>query len=245
MENNRYIESAYDVQDPQFETPLRPEKLQDFIGQESIKARLSVVIEAAKKRKEALGHLLFWGPCGLGKTTLSHLISKEMQSNLIITSGPTLEKAGDLAGLLTSLKKSDVLFIDEIHRLHKTIEEYLYAAMESFRLDIIIDSGPSARSVQVSLNPFTLIGATTRFGSISAPMRSRFSSIFRLDHYPQKDLESIVLRSGKLLGLKMHKQTTQYIAKRARGTPRIANNLLKWVRDYAQTQAQRLCIESH
>ena len=239
MNNNEHFESTFQAQDPVFELSLRPQKLSEFVGQGSIIERLSVIIEAAKKRKGVLGHLLFSGPPGLGKTTLSHLISKEMQTNCIVTSGPALEKAGDLAGILTNLKKGDVLFIDEIHRLNKAIEEYLYSAMENFSLDLVIDQGTNARSVQVSLNPFTLIGATTRSGMISAPMRSRFANLFRLDHYPQDELEKILQRSASLLQLDLEKKGAQTIAMRSRGSPRIANNLLKWVRDYSQIKSKQ------
>jgi len=248
--NNPLIESAYQKEDTLFELPLRPKTLNDFVGQSAIQDRLKVMIKAANQRNDALSHLLFSGPPGLGKTTLSHILAKEMHSNLVITSGPALEKPSDLAGLLTNLQKNDILFIDEIHRLNKTIEEYLYSAMESYTLDIIIDQGPSARSVQIKLNPFTLIGATTRSGTLSSPMRSRFGSIFRLDHYPVKDLEMIISRSAKLLHLDLDQKSAKEIAKRARGTPRIANNLLKWVRDYVQAHTKKglvsesLCIKA-
>jgi Holliday junction DNA helicase RuvB len=244
MKNNPYFESTFQAQDPHFELSLRPTKLQEFVGQRLIIDRLQVVIEAANQRKGVLGHLLFSGPPGLGKTTLCHLISKEMQTNLVAVSGPALEKAGDLAGILTNLQKGDIFFIDEIHRLNKIVEEYLYSAMENFTLDLIIDQGANARSVQVTLNPFTMIGATTRSGMLSAPMRSRFSNLFRLDHYPQDELELILMRSSKLLNLNLEKKACEHIAMRSRGSPRIANNLLKWVRDYSQIKSKQPTIDA-
>ena len=196
-----YIESSWTKPDETYEVPLRPSSLRDFLGQESIKERLDVIIQAAKQRQEPLGHCLLYGPPGLGKTTLANIIAKSMGTNLVVTSGPVIEKAGDLAGLLTNLKEGDILFIDEIHRLSRVIEEYLYPAMEDFALDLLIDSGPSARSVQVKLNRFTLIGATTRMGLLTAPMRSRFSFTCRLDYYDSKTLKEIILRSSKILGV--------------------------------------------
>lgn len=234
-----FIESALKEPDAVFEANLRPQGLQEFFGQKKLQNQLSILIGAAKKRKEPLGHLLFFGPPGLGKTTLASLVAKTMGTNLVCSSGPILEKATDLAGLLTNLSKGDVLFIDEIHRLNKVIEEYLYPAMEDFKLDLLIDSGPSARSVQVKLNQFTLIGATTKSGFISAPMRSRFAFSARLDYYPHEILQQIVLRSSKILKTNMTADAALAIAKRSRGTPRIANNLLRWVRDYAQIKNQK------
>lgn len=234
-----YLESSWAKPDTPFETPLRPQTLSDFVGQESVRERLEVFIAAAKSRQEALGHCLFSGPPGLGKTTLAHIIAKSMGTQLTITSGPALEKAGDLAGLLTNLKAGDVLFIDEIHRLSKVAEEYLYPAMEDFALDLLIDSGPNARSVQVKLNPFTLIGATTRSGLLSAPMRSRFLISLRLDYYDPNTLSQILKRSSALLQITLTEEAALEIAKRSRGTPRIANNLLRWVRDCAQIQKQK------
>lgn len=233
-----YVESSWAKPDVPFETPLRPQALSEFLGQSSVKERLEVFVQAAKSRQEALGHCLFSGPPGLGKTTLAHIIAKSMGTQLTVTSGPAIEKAGDLAGLLTNLKKGDVLFIDEIHRLSKVAEEYLYPAMEDFSLDLLIDSGPNARSVQVKLNPFTLIGATTRSGLLSAPIRSRFLISLRLDYYDAETLSQIVDRSSKLLQISLTKQAALEIAKRSRGTPRVANNLLRWVRDCAQIQKQ-------
>jgi Holliday junction DNA helicase RuvB len=235
-----YIESSWSKPDTPFEVPLRPQTLGDFIGQESVLRRLDVFISAAKERDEALGHALLSGPPGLGKTTLAHIMAKTMGTSLVITSGPAIEKPGDLAGLLTNLKKGDVLFIDEIHRLSKTAEEYLYSAMEDFKLDLMIDAGANARSVQVNLNPFTLVGATTRAGLLSAPMRSRFQIALRLDYYVPADLQKIVARTAKLLKLDLEEDAAFAIAERARGTPRIANNLLRWVRDVMQTQKRKL-----
>lgn len=234
---DEYIESSFTKEDETFEIPLRPNSIDTFIGQDKIRERLNVLIGAAKKRDEAVGHLLFFGPSGLGKTTLSFIISKTMQTNLVTTSGPILEKPGDLAGILTNLKKKDVLFIDEIHRLPKETEEYLYSAMEDFTLDLLIDSGPNSRSVQVRLEPFTLVGATTRFGLLTPPLRSRFLSQLRLDFYPPHHLQTIITRSAKLLNVDLDEIAALEIAKRSRGTPRIANNLLRWVRDFAEMKS--------
>lgn len=231
---DHYIESSWSKQDANFEMPLRPDSIDSFIGQDAVRERLNVHIGAAKQRNEPLGHLLFFGPPGLGKTTLSYIIAKAMGTNLSSTSGPILERPGDLAGVLTNLKKGDVLFIDEIHRLPRQTEEYLYSAMEDFTLDLLIDSGPNARSVQVTLEPFTLVGATTRSGFLSSPLRSRFASQFRLDFYPPEVLKTIILRSSRLLAMNLEECAALEVAKRARGTPRIANNLLRWVRDFAQ-----------
>lgn len=233
--SNSFIESSWTKPDTPFETPLRPQTLSEFVGQEAICQRLEIFITAAKERSEALGHCLFSGPPGLGKTTLAHIIAKAMGTQLTVTSGPAIEKPGDLAGLLTNLKQGDVLFIDEIHALSKTAEEYLYSAMEDFALDLMIDSGPNARSVSVKLSPFTLVGATTRVGLLSAPMRSRFLISLRLDYYEPPTLQKIIQRSAGLLYLTPSEDATLEIAKRSRGTPRIANNLLRWVRDFAQT----------
>lgn len=234
-----FIESSWAKPDGPFENPLRPQQLSEFIGQEAVRARLEIFMEAARSRKEALGHCLFSGPPGLGKTTLAHIIAKAMGTQLSVTSGPSIEKPGDLAGILTNLKVGDVLFIDEIHRMPRAAEEYLYSAMEDFSLDLMIDTGPNARTVQVKLNPFTLVGATTRSGLLTAPMRSRFLISLRLDYYDPPTLRQIVDRSGKLLGVNLTQDASLEIAKRARGTPRIANNLLRWVRDFAQTQKQK------
>tara|TARA_Y100000588_G_scaffold60851_1_gene60012 strand:- start:225 stop:1253 length:1029 start_codon:yes stop_codon:yes gene_type:complete len=220
--------------DKEFENILRPKSFKDFYGQEQIIKNIKVFVKAAKKRSEPLDHVLLHGPPGLGKTTLSHIISNELSTNLKVTSGPVLEKAGDLAGLLTNLEEGDVLFIDEIHRLNKVIEEYLYSAMEDFKIDLMIDSGPSARSVQIKLNPFTLIGATTRSGLLSAPLRSRFSINFRLEYYDKIVLEKIVNRSSKILNIPIDINASNEIACRSRGTPRILNNLLRRIRDFAE-----------
>ena len=224
--------------DKEFENILRPKSFLDFMGQEQTIKNIKVFVKAAKQRSEPLDHVILHGPPGLGKTTLSHIIANELSSNLKITSGPVLEKAGDLAGLLTNLEEGDVLFIDEIHRLNKVIEEYLYSAMEDFKIDLMIDSGPSARSVQIKLNPFTLIGATTRSGLLSAPLRSRFSINFRMEYYEKNILENIVNRSAKILKIPIEPQAAKEIAKRSRGTPRILNNLLRRVRDFAQVEGK-------
>ncbi len=216
---------------------LRPVDFSDFTGQAKIKERIEVLIQAARSRGEPLDHLLFCGPPGLGKTTLANIIAQAMGSAIKTTSGPVIEKAGDLAGLLTTLERGDVLFIDEIHRLNKTIEEYLYPAMEDYRLDIIIDQGPNARSVRINLPKFTLIGATTRSGMLSAPLRSRFGMVNRLDYYSAEDLATIVSRSARILNADILPAGALEIARRSRGTPRIANNLLRWVRDFASVKA--------
>lgn len=222
--------------DAALEMTLRPSLFSDFTGQAKVKERLEIAVQAAKQRGEALDHILLSGPPGLGKTTLANIIAKAMGTNLKSTSGPTIEKAGDLAGLLTNLEEGDVLFIDEIHRLQKTIEEYLYPAMEDFKLDIIIDQGPNARSVRLNLPRFTLIGATTRSGLLTAPLLTRFPVRERVDYYKAEQLEKIVTRSANLLGIHIEEKGSQEIAHRSRGTPRIANNLLRRVRDYAQVR---------
>ncbi|NRA89898.1 MAG: Holliday junction branch migration DNA helicase RuvB [Simkaniaceae bacterium] len=229
-----FVQSSWTKRDQKLELKLRPESLSEFVGQPSVIEKLEVFVGAAKKRGEALGHSLFYGPPGLGKTTLAHIVAKEMDADIIVTSGPSIEKPADLAGILTNLKEGDILFIDEIHRLSRSVEEYLYPAMEDFTLDLMLDSGPQARSVQVKLNPFTLIGATTRMGSLSAPIRSRFGFTCRLDYYPSELVANILSRSSLILSVDINNESIFEIAKRARGTPRIANNLLKWVRDYAQ-----------
>ena len=239
MTKESYIESTWTKPDEGFELPLRPQNLSDFMGQENICERLEVLISAAKQRNDPIPHCLFSGPPGLGKTTLANIIAKTMGTKLVITSGPILEKAGDLAGILTNLQEGDVLFIDEIHRLNRVIEEYLYPAMEDFVLDLLIDSGPSARSVQVKLNRFTLIGATTRSGLLTGPMRSRFPFTCRLDYYAPDVLLQIIQRSSKILQLALDKDGAYEIALRSRGTPRIANNLLRWVRDYTQIKTAK------
>lgn len=215
---------------------LRPQALDDFSGQDKLVGNLRVFIQAARMRKESLDHVLLHGPPGLGKTTLSHIISHELGSNLKMSSGPVLEKPGDLAGLLTNLEEGDVLFIDEIHRMNTVVEEYLYSAMEDYRIDIMIDSGPNARSIQIALAPFTLIGATTRMGLLSAPLRARFGITCHLDYYDIPTLSGIIRRSAGLLGIGVEEEGVLEIARRSRGTPRIANALLRRVRDFAMVQ---------
>jgi Holliday junction DNA helicase RuvB len=216
------------------EKALRPQALEQFSGQPQIVENLYIFIKAAALRGESLDHVLLHGPPGLGKTTLSYIIANELGVDMKITSGPVLEKPGDLAGLLTNLQERDVLFIDEIHRLNTTVEEYLYSAMEDFRIDIMLDTGPSARSIQINLNPFTLVGATTRSGLLTAPMRSRFGITFRLEYYNTDVLSRIICRSAAILGTKIDSEGAMEIARRSRGTPRIANALLRRVRDFAQ-----------
>jgi Holliday junction DNA helicase RuvB len=235
-----FIESSWAQPDKTFEVPLRPQTLLEFEGQESVRKRLEVFIHAAKTRGEALGHCLLSGPPGLGKTTLAHIIAKAMGTQLYLTSGPAIEKAGDLAGILTNLKKGDVLFIDEIHRLSTVAEEYLYPALEDFRLDLLIDSGANARSVQINLQPFTLVGATTRSGLLSSPLRSRFHIHTRFDYYDAITLGKILQRSSHILHVCLPPDAALEIAKRSRGTPRIANNLLRWVRDFAEVKKMRI-----
>ena len=222
-----------DEQEERLENSLRPKVLDDYIGQEKVKENMKVYIEAAKKRGEPLDHCLFYGPPGLGKTTLSTIISNEMNSNIKITSGPAITKAGDLAALLTNLSEFDILFIDEIHRLNKSVEEILYPALEDFSLDIIIGKGPSARSIRLDLPRFTLIGATTKVGSLTSPLRDRFGIIHKLELYSPEELRQIVKRSAGILGVSIDDESALEIARRSRGTPRIANRLLKRVRDYA------------
>lgn len=228
--------STLNKPDAALELTLRPSLFSDFTGQPKVKERLEIAVAAARQRNEALDHILLSGPPGLGKTTIANILAKAMGGNLKSTSGPTIEKAADLAGLLTNLEEGDVLFIDEIHRLQKTIEEYLYPAMEDFKLDIIIDQGPNARSVRLNLPRFTLIGATTRSGLLSAPLLTRFGMRERLDYYVAEDLQKIVVRSANLLNVAIDEKGAHEIARRSRGTPRIANNLLRRVRDYAQVR---------
>ncbi len=220
--------------DKEIERALRPALFDDFSGQESVVDNLRVFVAAAKQRKESLDHVLLHGPPGLGKTTLAHIISNDLGVNLKVTSGPVLDKPGDLAGLLTNLEPYDVLFIDEIHRLSPIVEEYLYSAMEDFKIDIMIDSGPNARTVQIKLNPFTLVGATTRSGLLTSPLRARFGINSRLNYYDSKVLTSIVQRSSAILAVDIKDEAAYEIARRSRGTPRIANALLRRVRDFAQ-----------
>ncbi|MBA2727943.1 MAG: Holliday junction branch migration DNA helicase RuvB [Parachlamydiaceae bacterium] len=226
------------TEDFAFEAPLRPQTLAEFIGQDPIRERLEVLVGAAKQRNEALGHCLFCGPPGLGKTTLASILAKAMGSQLTSVSAPVIDKPGDLAGVLTKLNDGDVFFIDEIHRLNRSVEEYLYQAMEDFTLDLMIDSGPAARSVRVPLKRFTLAGATTRAGLLTAPLRTRFAFSCRLDYYPSNVLETVLQRTSRILNLEVESEALHEIAKRSRGTPRIANNLLRWVRDFAQMRAE-------
>lgn len=234
MEEDRIISPELEnVGEERLENSLRPKTLEEYIGQDKIKENMKIYIEAAKKRGEPLDHVLLYGPPGLGKTTLSNIISNEMNSNIKITSGPAIEKPGDLAALLTNLSEFDVLFIDEIHRLSKSVEEILYPALEDYTLDIIIGKGPSARSIRLDLPKFTLIGATTKAGSLTTPLRDRFGIVHRLELYSVEDLTKIVKRSASILNVQIEEEAAIEIARRSRGTPRIANRLLKRVRDYA------------
>ncbi len=234
MEEERILSPKLEnVGEERIENTLRPQNLAEYIGQDKVKENMKIYIEAAKKRGEPLDHCLLYGPPGLGKTTLSNIIANEMNSNIKITSGPAIEKPGDLAALLTNLSEFDVLFIDEIHRLSKSVEEILYPALEDFTLDIVIGKGPSARSIRLDLPKFTLIGATTKAGSLTTPLRDRFGITHRLELYSEKDLTTIVKRSSKILDVEIDEEAAREIARRSRGTPRIANRLLKRVRDYA------------
>lgn len=228
------------ISDRHLDKQLRPNSLLEFSGNASLLHRLNIMIAAAKERGDPLSHLLLYGPPGLGKTTLATIIAKEMESNLFTTSGPIIEKAGDLAGILTNLNHNSTLFIDEIHRLPKNVEEYLYSAMDNSSIDIIIDADKNAKTVVIPLNRFTLIGATTKAGNVSAPLRSRFSTPLRMEYYTEDELSNIIIRSAKLLHVVTHQESAQEIAKRSRGTPRVANNILHWIRDFAQMHNQNI-----
>ncbi len=237
MSTDRIISGKALEDDAPVDLSLRPRQISDFIGQQKLKDNLQIAISAARGRSESLDHALFYGPPGLGKTTLAHIVAVEMGVNIRVTSGPAIERAGDLAALLTNLQSHDVLFIDEIHRLNRAVEEVLYPAMEDRSLDLVIGKGPGARSLRLSLPEFTLIGATTRFAQLSSPLRGRFGVVYRLDYYDENALAIIIKRSAKIIGVKIEEEALLALARRARGTPRVANRLLRRVRDYAQVKA--------
>lgn len=239
----RIITTDFTEEDNRIEGSLRPQKLSEYIGQKKAKENLKVYIEAAKQRKEALDHVLFYGPPGLGKTTLAGIIANEMQVNIKITSGPAIEKPGEMAAVLNNLQEGDVLFVDEIHRLNRQVEEVMYPAMEDFAIDIMIGKGSSARSIRLDLPKFTLVGATTRAGLLTAPLRDRFGVVHRLEFYTNEELETILLRSAEMLGVAMEAGGAKELARRSRGTPRLANRLLKRVRDFAQVKYDGVITE--
>ena len=238
--NDRVISPETREEDYEIEQTLRPQRLPDYIGQHKVKNNLKIFIQAAKERGEALDHALFYGPPGLGKTTLAHIIARELNVNIKTTSGPVIEHAGELSGILTNLGEHDVLFIDEIHRLNRVVEEILYPAMEDFQLDLIVGQGPNARSIKLNTPKFTLVGATTRVGLLTSPLRDRFGIIHRLEFYTPEDLQKIVTRSAKILNIAIESEGAYEIARRSRGTPRIANRLLRRIRDYAQVKADNV-----
>lgn len=240
---DRIVSKEEHAQEQQFEAGLRPQTLDEFVGQEGLKGNLSIFLQAAKKRGEPAEHVLLYGNPGLGKTTLAHIVAREMEANIRITSGPALERVGDLAAILSNLKQGDVLFIDEIHRLSRSVEEVLYPAMEDFALDLIVGKGPSARTLRLGLEPFTIIGATTRLSLLSSPLRDRFGAIYQLDFYNDQEIAKIITRSASLLDINIDPATANAIASRARRTPRIANRLLKRVRDYADVKHESQLAE--
>lgn len=242
-EKKRIVFNQESDEDQLYSLSLRPSKLDEFVGQRDVVDNLNVAIKAAKQRQEPLEHVLFSGPPGLGKTSLANIIAHEMEARITITSGPAIERAGDLIGILTNLEKGDILFIDEIHRLSKVVEEFLYPAMESFKIDFVVDKGPYAKTINFNLKPFTLIGATTRSGLLASPLRDRFGIFYHMDFYSPQELSQIVLRSSKKLNVNLDEKGALTIAQRARGTPRIANRLLRRVRDYAQVNSMNKTID--